>query len=130
MIAVDTDILVRFLTKDDPVQFEKSRQPLQTNQNFVPDTVILETEWVLRFAYKFKPEQIQTAFKKLFGLPTIHPNHSPSIKLTLNWYGNGLDFADALHLAQSQHCRAMSTFDQQFFKHAKTISSCPVQEPV
>ena len=129
MIAVDTNILVRFLTKDDFEQFEKSKRLIETQQIFIPDTVILETEWVLRFAYHFKPIQIRSAFVKLFGLSNVHPNHSPSIKMALDWYERGLDFADALHLAQSQHCHAMLTFDQRFIQRSTEISSCPVQEP-
>jgi predicted nucleic-acid-binding protein len=129
MIAVDTNILVRFLTKDDKDQFEKSKQILQTQQIFVPDTVLLETEWVLRFAYQFKPNQIQIAFSKLFGLENIHLNHSPYIKKTLDWYEKGLDFADALHLAQVQHCQKMMTFDKRFINKAKEIASCPVEAP-
>ena len=66
MIAVDTNILVRFLTKDDLDQFKKSKQLLQTEQIFIPDTVLLETEWVLRFAYHFKSDNIKVAFSKLF----------------------------------------------------------------
>ncbi|MDZ7967304.1 MAG: PIN domain-containing protein [Nostoc sp. DedSLP03] len=61
MIAVDTNIIVRFLTQDDELQFQKSKEIFQTQDIFISDTVILETEWVLRFAYKFKRHEICTA---------------------------------------------------------------------
>ena len=53
MISVDTNIVVRLLTQDDEVQYQKSLEIFQSPEIFIADTVILETEWVLRFAYKF-----------------------------------------------------------------------------
>ena len=75
MVAIDTNIIVRFLTNDDPVQYKKAFKLVKNNEIFIADTVILETEWVLRFAYEFKPEQIASALNKLFGLPNIYINH-------------------------------------------------------
>lgn len=71
-IAVDTNIVVRLLTQDDKVQYQQSLGIFRNHDVFIPDTVILETEWVLRFAYKFKPEDICQAFRNLFGLPNVH----------------------------------------------------------
>ena len=56
MIAIDTNIVVRFLTQDDEQQYQKSLKLFQEQELFISDTVILETEWVLRFAYEFKPK--------------------------------------------------------------------------
>ncbi len=72
MVAVDTNIIVRLLTQDDELQYQKSLEIFQTQTIFIPDTVILETEWVLRFAYKLKPVEICTALRKLFGLPNVN----------------------------------------------------------
>lgn len=72
MVAVDTNILVRLLTQDDELQHQKSLEIFKTQDVFIPDTVILETEWVLRFAYKFQPREICEALRKLFGLPNVH----------------------------------------------------------
>jgi predicted nucleic-acid-binding protein len=55
MVTVDTNIVVRLLTQDDELQFQQSVKLFQSQDVFIPDTVILETQWVLRFAYKFKP---------------------------------------------------------------------------
>jgi len=53
MIAIDTNIVVRFLTHDDAVQYKKAYKLFNEHDVFIADTVILETEWVLRFAYNF-----------------------------------------------------------------------------
>ena len=68
-----------------------------------------------------------SAFRKLIGLPNSYLENESVVSLAIEWQGNGLDFADALHLAQSQHCVQMVTFDQQFAKSAQKITSCPVQ---
>lgn len=55
MIAVDTNIVVRLLTQDEEQQYNKILKLFQEQDIFIPDTAILETEWVLHFAYNFKP---------------------------------------------------------------------------
>jgi len=71
MIAIDTNIIVRFLTADDLVQFKKTRGLFARENIFIPSTVILETEWVLRYAYKFGSADILVALRSLFGLPNV-----------------------------------------------------------
>ena len=128
MIAVDTNIVVRLLTQDDEQQYNKSLKLFQEQEIFIPDTVILETEWVLRFAYKFKPVEICTAFRNIFGLPNVQISNGTLMAQVLQWHENGLDFADALHLAQSQNCSALYTFDGKFVKRAKELTECEVKE--
>ncbi len=129
MIAVDTNVVVRFLTRDDEQQYEKSLKLFQEQDIFIPDTVILETEWVLRSRYKFEPDKICKAFRNLFGLPNVHIVDTDLLAQVLQWHENGLDFADALHLAQSQNCCAIYTFDSKFVNRAKGLTECKVQLP-
>jgi len=129
MIAVDTNVIVRLLTQDDEKQYNKSLRLFQEQDIFIPDTVILETEWVLRFAYNFKPDEICQAFRSLLGLPNVQVTNASLMAQLLQWHENGLDFADALHLAQSQNCSAIYTFDNQFVNRAKGLTECEVQQP-
>ncbi len=129
MIAVDTNIVVRLLTQDDEQQYNKSLKLFQEQDIFIPDTVLLETEWVLRFAYHFKPDEICEAFRKLLGLPNVQLTNGSLMALALQWHENGLDFADALHLAQSQNYSAIYTFDTKFVNRAKGLTECEVQHP-
>lgn len=129
MVAVDTNVIVRLLTQDDELQFAKSTEIFQTQDVFIADTVILETEWVLRFAYQFKPAEICKAFRNLFGFPNAHLADARLIAQVLQWYENGLDFADALHLAHTQRCTALYTFDDRFVKRAKGLTKCGVRKP-
>jgi len=67
MIAVDTNVIVRFLTKDDEAQYQKAyRIFAESAQLFIPTTVILETEWVLRFSYRFSSDRIGYALSGVY----------------------------------------------------------------
>jgi predicted nucleic-acid-binding protein len=126
MIAVDTNILVRLLTADEARQYKKAYALLKTQDVFVPDTVILETEWVLRYGYGFAVDTICDALVKLFGLPNVHLANPRVVALAIGWHREGLDFADALHLANCQACEALYTFDKAFASRARGNSSCTV----
>ncbi len=52
MISVDTNLLVRILTNDDPIQARRAVRILRSDDIYIPKTVLLETEWVLRHAYE------------------------------------------------------------------------------
>ena len=129
MISVDTNVIIRLLTKDDREQFQQSLKLFQEKDIFICDTVILEAEWVLRFAYRFSPPEIYQAFTKLFGLPNVYLTNANAIAQVLEWHQAGLDFADAFHLSQSQHCSQFYTFDRQFLHKAKGLTECEVKQP-
>jgi predicted nucleic-acid-binding protein len=129
VIAIDANIVVRLLTRDDQAQYQASYQLFRTAEIFIPDTVILETEWVLRYAYDFKPAEICSAFKKLFGLKNVHVNNAQLVARVINWHEAGLDFADAFHLANSERYSSLQTFDERFIKKAGGLSDCLVGKP-
>ncbi|OGR07028.1 MAG: twitching motility protein PilT [Deltaproteobacteria bacterium RIFOXYD12_FULL_50_9] len=131
MTAVDTNIIVRLLTRDDQEQFRKSKELFAKATIFISDTVLLETEWVLRYAYQFKTPEICTALEKLLGLPNVKVAQPGSIAHALEWTRKGLDFADSVHLATSHHLQheQFATFDQQFISRANGLTKCRVQAP-
>lgn len=129
MIAVDTNILVRLLVRDDQTQYEKSRAVFSAEQIFIPDSVILETEWVLRYAYRFRPTEICTAFRKLLGLENVKVSDPTALAEMIRWHEDGLDFADAFHLMLSQEQDVLKSFDEKFIKKAKGRSKCCVELP-
>lgn len=129
MIAIDTNIVVRLLTGDDEAQYKTSRKLFAENEIFIPDTVILEAEWVLRYAYEFEPAAICAAFRKLFGLKNVYLANAQLIAQAINWHEQGLDFADAFHLMLSQSNAAFKTFDDKLIKKAKKLSKCTVERP-
>ena len=130
MTAIDTNIIVRFLTGDDQKQFTKAKQVFSQQKLFIPDTVLLESEWVLRFAYQFTPLEINNAFTSLLGLPNVMTDKPLQLIQTLEMHKDGFDFADALHLAKSQtHTSTFLTIDKGFIHIAKGKGNCKVKKP-
>lgn len=129
MIAIDTNVLVRFLTRDDKAQYRKVLALFAKNDIFIPATVILETEWVLRYSYGFSPETILDAFTKTFGLPNVKIKNPDAVAQAIELTRHGLDFADALHLSASHECKQFATFDAACIKKAKGLTTCKVKKP-
>ncbi len=122
MHAVDTNILVRLLTQDDPAQAALARQVFaETAVIHIPVTVFLETEWVLRYSYDFGAVEIADALRKVLALPNIQTAAPEALRTALESLAQGLDFADALHLALSPTESIMLTFDRSFARKAAKI---------
>lgn len=126
MLSLDTNILVRLLTGDDKVQAQKAKSLIESNEIFIAKSVLLETEWVLRYTYEIEKTDINAAFKKLLGLENLHMEDLFNVLQALEWYSEGMDFADALHLAASSLAKEMLTFDRKFISRAKKLKTKPV----
>ena len=129
MIAVDTNLVVRILTNDDPIQARRALKLLNSDDIFIPKTVLLETEWVLRHAYAIRKRNIIEGFQKLLGLSNVTVEDPDTIYQAITWYDNKFDFADALHLASSKRCASFATFDRSFIKKSKQFSSIEMVNP-
>ncbi len=119
MLAVDTNVIVRYLTNDHPQQSLQARRLVDGQGIWVPTTVLLETEWVLRSVYRYTPARIAVALRQFAGMPRVALENPTLTVQALDWVGQGVDFADALHLGGSGHCEAFVTFDADFAKAAK-----------
>jgi predicted nucleic acid-binding protein len=129
VLAVDTNIVVRYLTADHPEQFAKASALIQGEDLYVCTTVLLETEWVLRRGYRFGRGQIITALTAFAGLPRVTLEDPALSAKALEWTRSGLDFADALHLAKARNCEAFVSFDQRFATVANALSDVRVRAP-
>lgn len=127
MLAVDTNIVVRIITGDDPRQAARARDIVDKNDVFVPTTVLLESEWVLRTGYRFKGEQLAAALSAFCGLPHVNLESADRIRKAIDWARQGMDFADALHLAAAEDCDAFVTFDEAFAETAKRLGGTRVR---
>ena len=127
MTAIDTNVVVRLITQDDEAQAQLARNLVESTICFVPETVLLESEWVLRSVYGATAAQIGAEFLTLLGLANVRVAHPDLIHQALEWYDDGLDFADALHLAASQEMDSLATFDKTFASRAKQKGDCPVK---
>jgi predicted nucleic acid-binding protein len=127
MVAIDTNIIVRYLTGDHPQQSPKAKALIDSEDIFVCTTVLLETEWVLRSVYDFTAVGVANALSAFAGLPTVNLDEPALIAKALDWTVRGMDFADALHLAKAEGCDALVSFDRHFKKIAKEVSDIEVR---
>lgn len=126
MIAVDTNILARFYV-DDPTDPEaEAQRPVALRvlsgepAVFVPVTVLLELEWVLRAFYRFGTDAFIDVIGHLAGLPNVTLEDQPGVLAALDLHRQTLDFADALHLVRSERCERFLTFDDRRFARRAT----------
>ncbi|MEZ2222371.1 type II toxin-antitoxin system VapC family toxin [Rhizobium sp. RCC_161_2] len=128
MIAIDTNLIVRYLTGDHPEQSPRARGVVDGEAVFVAATVVLEVEWVLRSTYGFRPIDVARALRAFGGLPTVTVEDAALIAAALELAEKGMDFADALHLGRSAHCEGFVTFDRKLVKAAKAAGYENVRE--
>jgi len=132
MRTVDTNVLARFLV-DDPDDPESARQrPIATQvlaeRCFIPITVTLELEWVLRGFYTLPSIEVERVLRAVLGVEHWVVEDRSRVLEAVNAMANGLDFADALHLTRSSHTRGLVTFDRRFATRAGAASgTVPVE---
>ncbi len=131
MPSLDTNLLVRLLVADDLPQLHAVesliRSAVRRRQTlFVPITVVLELEWVLRAFYGFSAQDFVKVVNHLLGLPNVNVEEWPRVADALAWHAEGMDFADALHLQASGHCERFLSFDdRRFARRAKKLGIKP-----
>jgi predicted nucleic acid-binding protein len=128
VLAIDTNIVVRYLTGDHPRQSSRARELIDGEAVFASVTVLLEVEWVLRSTYGYAPTQVAHALRAFAGLPTVTVEDGEMLAAALELAEQGMDFADALHLTRSAHCEEFASFDRKFLKAAKAAGFDAVRE--
>ena len=128
MRAVDTNVLVRYYLRDDAAQARVSDRILSAGDVFVPKTVMLELEWVLRSVAEQPAGKVIDCLAHLIALPGITIEDHDEVEAALRHCRQGIDFADALHLAASHACSELLTFDDRGY--ARRAAKLGVKPPV
>lgn len=120
MIAIDTNVIIRLLVRDDARQYDAALRLLAENNVLIGSSVLVECEWVLRRLYRLSEMQISSAFAGLAGLPGVRIADRLDMIRLLDAYRQGFDFADALHVlvAEGQDVLAFATFDKALVRKA------------
>jgi predicted nucleic-acid-binding protein len=129
MLAIDTNIVVRYLIGDHVLQTARAKALVDNEDSFVSTTVLLETEWVLRSLYGQPDAQLAKALRGFAGLPHVTVENAGQVAQALDWLDGGMDFADALHLAKATNCDAFVTFDQRLTRTANRLGTLTVRAP-
>jgi len=127
MLAIDTSIVVRFLTRDHEALARRALEIVSNNDVFVPVTVILEAEWVLRDAYEMPRDEVIRELRRFCGLERVTVGAADAVEHALDFAEHGLDVADALHLAQATECEAFVTLDKPLARKARRLAEVRVR---
>ena len=130
MLGVDTNVLVRYLLRDDPLQYEKARRLIarearRSEPVSVSLLVLLETEWVLRSRYEVTKMETLAVFSAMLETAELRIEDEPSVEQALySWKNSTADFADCLIDARNRRleCRATATFDEKALKLAGFVA--------
>jgi len=120
MIALDTNVLVRFLAQDDDAQFQVAAGLIEgctrDAPGYVCREVMIELVWVLERAYKYSREEIAEALLSIVTASQLSVENAQDIASVVNLYRKeGYDFADLMirQAAQRTENRVLKTFDQK-----------------
>lgn len=125
VIAVDTNVVVRFIVADHPQQFEQSKALFKRGGVLITLSVLLESEWVLRSNFNFSRDSIADAFSMLVGLESVSFDPPELIERVIAAHRDGVDFADALHVLSAELAGAekLATFDKDLGRRSARIQS-------
>ena len=124
MIWLDTNVFARYLLNDDPAQGKAAAALLKQGTITAAPTVFLELVWVLE-SYDCSRAEVAKGLRHLLGLPNLKLRDFAAVLRAVQWYEEGLDFADAMHVALSDGQGPMYTFDRNLIKRAGKLGTFP-----
>jgi predicted nucleic-acid-binding protein len=121
LIGLDTNVLIRYLTQDDPVQSAKATEVIERrltakNPGFVSVVAMVETVWVLDRAYSLTAKEISTAVERLLQVEVLAIENEQEVFTAMVALKQGRgSFSDALiaELGARAGCARTLTFDQK-----------------
>jgi predicted nucleic-acid-binding protein len=126
MKAVDTNVVLRFLTWDDDV-YSPLASACIAGGVFVAHSVLIETEWALRSGYGWDRRRIARNFADFLAIETVDADQVEALRWALDRFSRGADWADMLHLIASSGHSAFATFDRALRKQAGSDSPIPIE---
>jgi predicted nucleic-acid-binding protein len=112
MTALDTNVLIRILTRDDTAQSQRATVFIRGQDRvFILKIVLQEVGLVLSSSYGFGREASFLGLRSLLGTANFQIEDENAVLQALDWFEQGMDFADALHLASAGGDIEFATFD-------------------
>ena len=129
MTGLDTNVLVRYLAQDDDAQLGVVLKLLMKKAAvfFVPDLVLVETDWVLRSLYEWTREDVCDAFSRLLTVHNLVFEDEGRLRRALRAGQKGADLSDELIVAicQERRCQRVATFDKGVLKNHPQFGVTP-----
>ncbi len=125
MIAIDTNVLVRYIVRDDPNQSVTADKLIddtcsENNPAIINHIVLCETIWVLEYTYGYKRKHLVPLLKQILSTDCFEiPNSFLVWKAIYDYEANNADFSDYLicHNNKLSGVETTYTFDKKFAKH-------------
>jgi predicted nucleic-acid-binding protein len=128
--AVDTNVFIRLFVNDSPDQHKRANAVFDEHTVFVANTVVLETEWVLRSVFGYPRAEIVRLMNAALRIRSIQFQDLELVRQAVLALARGMDFADALHMFSATDCDEMFSFDDRFRrKSSKIAGSIKVTTP-
>ncbi|HEX7707219.1 MAG TPA: type II toxin-antitoxin system VapC family toxin [Thermoanaerobaculia bacterium] len=130
MIALDTNVLVRYLVEDDPEQARLAMTLIEAaidrgERLFIPQIVLCETVWVLSYAYRFRRDEIVAILRQIRRAAQLEIEHPDDVRHAIESFADGKgDFADYLIAERSvaNGCSSIATFDRVLHGDPRFVS--------
>ena len=127
MIAIDTNIILRFLTRQPIAQFEAARVLFRKGGLFISTPVVMEVYFTLTGGVlAFADDHALDALDAVLRLPSVEVQHADEVFAAIAYARQGLPFKDACVLAFSAEAARLVTFDKPFAKRAAKLKLRPV----
>ncbi len=127
VIAIDTNVILRFLTRQPKAQFEAARALFQKGDLFVSTPVVMEVYFTLTGSVlSFSDDQALAALDAVLQLPGVTVHNADEVFTAIGYARQGMPFKDACVLAFSTPATSLLTFDKAFVKHAARLKLKPV----
>lgn len=126
MIALDTNILARWILLDDEAQLPVA-QRLLAGRCWLSWTVLLELVWLLASYGKLTRRQIADVLDALLAMPTIHCDRPANLQWAIERYRAGADLADMFHIASSGEASAFVSLETKLAQKAGPNAPVPVR---
>ena len=111
MEAIDTNVLIRYLTGDDNAQLERATRLIESGEpKLINPIILVELSWVLKSVYKLQKNEIAETLKKIGDCGYLFYKKPKPVNAAIKNYARGYDLADALILAMNIEDGAIVTY--------------------
>ncbi len=124
--AIDTSVLARIITQDDPHQAKLAANAI-TTPVFISLTVLMETAWLLSSRYRFSRAAVVNSLIDILDLSSVDCEQEVLARWALSRFADGAAIGDMLHLVSARNHAAFLTFDQKMAKEAGPDTPVPIE---
>ena len=128
MLAVDTNVLIRFLIADTPEQAVAVKALFSREIIWIAKTVLLESAWALENLYGLAESDIREAFLRLLGMETVQVEDDSAVLAALGLMEHGVELADAMHLTSRPSGCGFVSFDRTLVRRAHRAGIAEVSD--